>query len=191
MDEQNSVIEAPNTSIAVDTELPTPTISAGDNYSEKAKEIVGALATQNAIKDERLVDEITDLKKDELKANAEANLKEEQAKSKEADKTLQRANYGVFEGVAQYAGVKRPLPDKMQKVLFFMLSIWQTILLFFMGIVTSIVTIISDCAEAVFIKLSAITKAARIFVIGIVCVGAISLAVVIVLHYLKQFGIII
>ena len=67
--------------------------------------------------------------KEELKENATANLKEEKAKSKKADINLQSAEYGVFEGVATYAGIKKPLPKKMQSVLYTVLAFLQMILL--------------------------------------------------------------
>ena len=62
--------------------------SATMSYAEQAKDIVGAVATQNAVSDEQLVKDITDHKKAELLNNAEANLKREQAESKKADITL-------------------------------------------------------------------------------------------------------
>ncbi|MBR2883092.1 MAG: hypothetical protein IKB96_12290 [Prevotella sp.] len=75
-------------------------------YTEQAKDLVGVIATQKAVEDEELVRDITETKKEELRTGADANLKEEQAKAKTAEKNLQEANYGVYEGVATYAGVK-------------------------------------------------------------------------------------
>ena len=51
----------------------------------------------------------------------------EKAKAKRADVEMQNAEYESFSGVATYAGIKKPLPKKMQKVLFTTLSFFQMI----------------------------------------------------------------
>lgn len=161
------------------------------SFSERAKDFVGAVATQKAVQDEKLVDEITEKKKLELKQNADANLKKEQAENKTADTVLQRANYGVYEGVATYAGIKKPLPQKMQVVLFSILSVLQTIFLVIFGIPTSILTIIADCIDVMVKKLSSITKSARWVVLGIVVAGVIYVAFICITAILRNYGIIL
>ncbi len=160
------------------------------SYTEQAKDVVGVMATQKAIEDEDLVKDITETKKEELKANANANLNEEQAKAKDSEKSLQAANYGVYEGVATYAGIKKPLPQKMQKVLFGIMSGFQVFFLILIGVPTSVFNIVADCVDSMVKKLSAIAKSAKILVIALICLGAVGLIVWIIISTLKRYNII-
>ena len=144
------------------------------------------MAVSNAVKDEALVGDLTEKAKEELRQSATANLKQEKAKSKQADITLQSAEYGVFEGVATYAGIKKPLPDKMQKVLFGMLCVIQTLVLFIVGTPVSILNILLDCADSVVKKMSTVAKSA----VWLVIISLVLLAVAIVIISLKNNGII-
>ena len=159
-------------------------------YTEQAKDLVGVIATQKAVEDEELVKDITETKKEELRTGADANLKEEQAKAKTAEKSLQEANYGVYEGVAIYAGVKKPLPKEMQKVLFSILSFFQIVVLIIVGTPTSIISILADCVDSIFKKLSSIAKSARVLVVSLLVIGAVALVAYIVITTLQKYSII-
>ena len=148
--------------------------------TEQAKDIVDVLSTQRAVEDQALVDEITGTKKKELLRHATANLKKGEAENKNADIQLQEANYGVYSGVANYAGIKKPLPQNMQKVLFIILSIFQTILLVAWGLPISIVNIVADGIDSIVKKLGSITKSAMWIVLlsmGVLAVFAVFLLV--------------
>lgn len=167
-----------------------PQIDRNKSLTEQAKDIVGVMATQKAIEDEGLVDDVTGLKKEELKAGATASLKKEQASSKQAEVELQKSNYGVYEGVATYAGIKRPLPRVMQNVLFTLLAIVQIIILIVVGIPTSIINIVADCIDSIVLKLSNIAKSARVLVLSLLSLGAIVLVIYIGYELLVKFGVI-
>lgn len=161
-----------------------------EDYNAKAKKIVGAVATQKAVEDELLVKSITDSKKEELLHHASAELKNEQAESKKADIALQQADYGVNSGVAAYAGIKKPLPSKMQNILFTTLSIFQLIFLILIGLPISFVNIIADSVDAVVAKLGAVTKSAKWIVIATLIIGAIIIIVLVFKWLFIRFGII-
>lgn len=176
----------------IDTEVPKLKVELDKDktYTEQAKDLVGVMATQKAIEDEDLVKDITEAKKEELRTGADANLKEEQAKAKTAEKTLQEANYGVYEGVATYAGVKKPLPKGMQRVLFSILSFFQIVVLILVGTPTSIINILADCVDSIFKKLSSIAKSARVLVVSLLVIGAVALVTYIAITTLKKYSII-
>lgn len=176
----------------IDTEVPKLKVELDKDktYTEQAKDLVGVMATQKAIEDEDLVKDITEAKKEELRTGADANLKEEQAKAKTAEKTLQEANYGVYEGVATYAGVKKPLPKGMQRVLFSILSFFQIVVLILVGTPTSIINILADCVDSIFKKLSSIAKSARVLVVSLLVIGAVALVTYIAITTLKKYNII-
>lgn len=136
------------------------------SLEEQAKEFVGVKATENAIQDEDLTRDVTDRKKAEILNHADAHLKKEEAENKKADILLQEANYGVYNGVATYAGIKKPLPQKMQSILFAILSAVQTVLLIVFGIPISIINIIADGVDSVVKKLGTLTKSAMWIVLA-------------------------
>lgn len=160
------------------------------SYDQKAKEIVGALATQEAIKDEELKRGITDRKKSALLNSADADMKREEAENKKADIQLQEANYGVHSGVAAYAGIKKPLPSKMQAILFTILSVVQTIFLIAIGVPISIINICADGIDSVVKKLGTLTKSAMWIVLVLIIVAVIWVAIWVGKFFLANLGII-
>lgn len=165
-------------------------VDKSKTFSEQAKDVVGVMATKKALEDEQLVKDITERKKDELKESADKTLKEEKAKGKDAETKLQHANYGVYEGVATYAGIKKPLPNIMQKILFAILSFIQTVFLVLIGTPVSVINIIADCINSIVKKLSEIAKSARILVVSLLGLGVISLIIFVIIQLLRRYGII-
>lgn len=153
------------------------------------KEAVDFLATKSALSDEHLAEEITNAKKEELKESAIATLKKEKAENKNAEAILQIANFGVYEGVANYAGIKKPLPKFMQSFLFTFLSVIQTIWLICTGVPTSIIVITADCVDVIVRKLSSIAKSARWCVVVIILLIALYCLFSIGMSLLKSHGI--
>lgn len=155
---------------------------------DEAKDLITAMATEEAIKDADLRRGVTDRRKAALLNSAEADMKREEAANKEADILLQEANYGVYSGVANYAGIKRPLPKWMQSILFAILSAYQMILLLIIGLPTSLLTITMDCIDSVVKKLKTLTKSAMWIVLVILMGGGLYLLWIIAQFLFAQFG---
>jgi hypothetical protein len=167
------------------------TVDETKSYGEQAKEYVDVLATKNAIQDEQLGEELTDTKKQELKIGAQANLQKEKAKAKLAEVEIQNAEYDSYNGVATYAGIKKPLPKKMQKILFTTLAFFQMIWLILIGIPTSIITITADAIDNIISKMSKIAKSSRVLLLtlmGIVTFGGIGYIVWLILQNYNIIG---
>lgn len=165
-------------------------IDTTKSYEEQAKDLIGVKATEKAIEDEDLTKGVTDRKKAEILNHADAHLKKEEAENKKADTLLQEANYGVYEGVATYAGIKKPLPQKMQNILFAILSAVQTFLLILLGVPISLINILADGVDSVVKKLSTLTKSARWIVLFAILAGIIWLIFILVKYFLQKAGII-
>lgn len=174
-----------------ETESTVLTIPKEASYTERAKEIVGALATEEAIKDEELKRGITDRRKAALLNSADADMKREEAENKKADIQLQEADYGVYIGVANYAGIKKPLPKRMQNILFTILSALQMIYLIIFGIPVSIINITADGIDSVVKKLGTLTKSAMWIVLVCLIGFAVFIIVQVVQFYLARFGIVL
>ena len=155
---EHSAVEAFNQKLEFKFDTTKPT-------NEQAKDIVDVKATAKAIEDEELTRGVTDRKKAEILNHADAHLKKEEAENKKAEILLQEANYGVYNGVATYAGIKKPLPQKMQKLLFTMLSAFQLLLLIAIGFPISVVNILLDSVDSVIEKMGNVTRSARIIVL--------------------------
>lgn len=156
--------------------------------SDIAKEQLRAISTAKAVEDKGLQDAVVDKRKEELLASADTDLKRETVKNKEIDIQLQEADYGVYMGVATYAGIKKPLPHKMQNVLFFVLSVFQTIFLVLLGIPVSIINMTADGVDSVVKKLAGLTKSAMWIVLAAIIVVALVVLFYFAKYLLIDFG---
>ena len=103
-------------------------MDGSQNLSEATKlaeTLIELRAIQQAAQDKSLGSDLTGIKSQEILARAVAKAKTEEVENKNADIKLQEADYGVYSGVAAYAGIKRPLPKRMQSILFCILSIFH------------------------------------------------------------------
>jgi hypothetical protein len=182
-----AVVEAKARELVASVDNPTEN---GVTLAEKAKQVVDATAIAAAIQDEQLQDELKARKTTEILARADAETKGEQAKSRTADIALQEADFGVYSGVANYAGIKKPLPKKMQNVLFFILGIVQTFFLVLIGVPISIFNMLVDGLDSIVKKLASISKSAM----WISLVALIGIAIMVLIAFVKfslqNFGII-
>ena len=192
--EQDQQKETPteNENLPVETTeapLPTQNTEGGEetsptppNYAELAQELLDAMANQRAVTDETLVESVAQSRKKEIIHKSNATLKKEEAENKNADIVLQEANYGVYSGVAGYAGIKKPLPQKMQSILFAILSAVQTICLIIFGIPISIINIIADGIDSVVKKLGTLTKSAM-WIVLVALIGGLGFTVFAVIRF--------
>ena len=146
---------------------------------EQVKEYIDAMATQKALSNTALADEITEKKTQELSLSADTQLKMEQAQSKKADVAMQEAQFGIFEGVAKYAGISHPLPVKVQQIVFGFLSVFQAILFILLGTPASFINIVIEEVDSVFSKLNSVAKAVRRIVVSSIIVIIITIGVLI------------
>ncbi len=93
----------------------------------------------------------------------------------------QTVDYGVNNGVAEYAGIKKPLPQKMQKILFAILAVMQTALIVLFCVPFSAVNIIADGLEGVVKKFETLSRPTRIIMLcalGVICALVLVLVIV-------------
>lgn len=156
-------------------------------FSEQAKDVVGAMATAKAIQDEKLVKNVTEAKKDELSSRAEAEAKSEKAKTKDAEKKLQESTFGIYEGVASYIGLKRPLPEKMLKILMFFI---QPIVGLFITIIGFPISIIAICMDGINIlaeKFADISESAKRIVKALWWIALVVIGILVINALLQRY----
>ena len=165
---------------------PKPTLDKNNenkSVTEQAKDYVGYLATEKAVQDESLVNKVTSNKKKELENSSVADLKKEQS-------NLQEAEFGVYKGIADYAGIKRPLPQKYQKWLFTFYMILLFPFQLTLGSFFCIANYFTDCVDSFISKLSSVAKSAKILVVSVLTLSAIAFTIYIVVNLLQKYNII-
>ena len=95
--------------------------------------------------------------------NAEPIVAEENCRCEKGEKSA--VDYGVNNGVAEYAGIKKPLPTKMQKILFSILAVMQTILIVLFCVPFSAVNIVADGLEGVVKKFETLSRPTRLIML--------------------------
>ena len=108
--------------ISTKEQLFKPHVDETKSLKEQVKEVVDYAAANEAVKDDKFVGDLANLKKEELNQAAQSSLKEEQVKGKEVEKKLQIADFGTYDGIASLIGLKKELPSKTLKILMFFLQ---------------------------------------------------------------------
>lgn len=166
-----------------------PELNKDKSFSEQAKDFVGAVATQEAISDEKLRKKVVEHKKEELESRAEAEKKKEQAQNKKAEEELQKATFGVYQGIAELIGLKKPLPEKMLRRLMFFVQPIVGLFVLLIGIPTAIIGAIMDGINTIAEKFSTFAETTQNIIKNLVKLALITFIVLIINSFLSQFGI--
>jgi len=190
---QQTVVEKTNTEmselISTKQQLFTPKIDETKSLKEQVKEVVDYAAANEAVKDGKFVDNLANLKKEELTTSAESSLKEEQVKGKEVEKKLQIADFGTYDGIANLIGLKKELPSKTLKVLMFLLQPLLIVFWVIFGGITGIINIIMDCVNSIMVRFAELAKPARKVLFFLIILGVVALVVFLTFYFLRKFGI--
>lgn len=165
------------------------TIDQNKSFEDRAKDVATVIATKKALEDDKLVYKITDLKKDELSEAAKANYKKGQAKNQEAEKELQTALFGVYDGLASYMGLKRDLPKRMLKILMFFVQPVLGLLLLVSGLVVGTINILMDGVNSIAEKFATLSEITKKIVKSLFWILLVALFLLAVNYVLKRFGI--
>ena len=157
------------------------------SFNEQAKDIVGAMATAKAIEDEKLVKKVTETKKDELSSRAEADAKNEKAKTKDAEKKLQESTFGIYEGVASYIGLKRALPERMLKILMLFIQPIVGLFITLIGLPISIIAIFMDGINILAEKFADISESAKRIVKALWWIALVVIGILVINALLQRY----
>lgn len=164
-------------------------IDKSKTFEEQAQDVATVIATKKALEDEGLVGKITDLKKEELSEAAKANYKKGQAKNQEAEKQLQSALFGVYDGLASYMGLKRDLPKGMLRVLMFFVQPVLGILLLISGLIVGTINILMDGVNSIAEKFATLSQITQRIVKSLMWIIVFGLVFIIINVILNRFGI--
>lgn len=159
-------------------------------YEERAKNVATVIATKKAFDDNKFIDEITENKKKELTEISKTNLKSEKAKSKDADKELQKSLFGIYEGLSGYMGIKRELPQIMLKGLMFIAQPILTIVFLAFGLITGIINICMDALNSIVERFANLADSTKKLIRSLFVIALIGLAVYLIKYGLEYFNII-
>lgn len=167
------------------------TLDKTKSFEDQAQDVATIVSTKKALEDEKLIDELSDFKKEELSEAAKANLKKSQAKSKDAEKELQKSIFGVYDGLASYIGLQRDLPKAMLKVLMFFIQPILGLVLLVIGLVVGIVNIILDGINSVVDKFEKLAGLTKKIVLSLFWIAAVFMFFIVIIKILEYFNIFI
>ena len=122
------------------------------SYEEQADDVVGAMATAQAVSDKETVKDITDKKAEELKAKASKKLKDAQAKDIDAETSKQEAERKKYEAVLSTFGITKHLPNWLLKIMVFLFSPVFILLTIVIGIPCGIVKVLIDNIDNILVR---------------------------------------
>lgn len=161
------------------------------SVSEQAEDMVEAAATAAAVEDDELVQDLTDIKKDELKHGFEAKLKRKQSESANAETELQKANYGNYQGIAELIGLKKPLPNATLKALMLILQPILVVYYAVVGSVTGIINITMECVNSIAERFVEFTKSAKKIIVIVFLIALITIIILVILAILRKYQVIV
>ena len=121
-------------------------------YEEQAEDIVGAVATAQAVTNEETVREITEKKSEELKAKASRKLKDAQAQDIDAETVRQEAERKKYEAVLSTFGITKHLPNWLLKILVFLFTPVFIVLCILIGIPCGVIKVLIDNIDNILVR---------------------------------------
>lgn len=159
------------------------------SFEDQAKDVATVVATKKAFADAGLIDDLAEAKKKELAEAAKKSLKEEQAKGKTAEKALQKGLFGIYEGLAEYMGLKRDIPGAMLKVLMCVMQPILGLIMLVVGLIAGTINIIMDAINSTVDRFGKLAEGAKRIVKSLLWIIISALVLLIAYIVLKYFGI--
>lgn len=94
--------------------------------------------------------------------------------------------YDIYLGVAEYAGIKKRLPERMQRVLYSVLAVLQAVLIVIFCIPFSAVNIIADGLEGVVEKFGTLSKPTKRILIGAIILDVLIIIISVIFRILTK-----
>lgn len=110
------------------------TLDKTKSYEEQAEDVVGAMATARAVSDEKVAQELSEKKAEELKAKASQKAKQAVTDDINAETEKQEATRKLYEAVLETFGVKKHLPQWLMRTMVFIFTPIYIILSLIIGI---------------------------------------------------------
>ena len=122
------------------------------SYEAQAEDVVGALATAQAVNNANTVKDITDKKAEELKVKASQKLKDAQTKDIDAETSRQEAERKKNEAVLSTFGVRKHLPNWLLKIMVFIFAPWYIMFSFIIGLPCGVIKILIDNVDNILVR---------------------------------------
>lgn len=127
-------------------------IDKSKSYEEQVEDVVSAMATAHAVKDESTVKDITDKKAEELRAKASTKLKDAQTKDIDAETDRQEAERKKYEAVLSTFGITKHLPNWLLRIMVFLFSPIFIALTIVIGVPCGIVKVLIDNVDNILVR---------------------------------------
>ena len=128
------------------------TIDRSKSFEQQAEDIVGAMATAEAVKDKQTAKDLAEKKAEELKAKASHKLKAAQTEDIKAETAKQEANRSKNEAVLQTFGINKHLPDWLLKIMVVLFSPIFIVLTIIIGVPCGVVKVLIDNIDNILVR---------------------------------------
>lgn len=127
-------------------------LSSEKNYSEQALDIIDAMATASAVKDEKTAQALTEKKSKELRAIADSKLKQAKTNTINAETDKQEAKRKQHESVLSTFGIKSQLPAYLRIILLILLTVPYIIFTLIIGLPCGVLKLLIDNIDNVIVR---------------------------------------
>lgn len=143
------------------------------SYEQQAEDVVGAMAIAGAVNNEDTQKTLITQKSEELKAKAEAKVKNAQTAVTEAETSVQKAERELYDGVLETFGINKHLPKPLMKVIMVILGIFYVFYTVLIRVPMGGIRIFIDTLDGIFVRYERVDAniKPRIKVIGWIIFG--------------------
>lgn len=119
------------------------------SIESQAEDVVGAMVTAGALKDDSIKSTLVDRKAEELVNKAEEKAKKAKKSAVDAETELQKAERDLYEAVLNTFGIYKHLPRGLMKFLVYIFSPLYTVISLLIGIPCGLVKIFIDNLDGI------------------------------------------
>lgn len=114
------------------------------DYEKQAEDVVGAMATARAVANEKVAEDLSAKKADELRSKASAKAKRAEAADITAETEKQEAERKLYEAVLETFGIKKHLPKWLMRTLVVIFTPIYVVLALIIGIPCGVIKTVID-----------------------------------------------
>lgn len=124
-------------------------LDSNKSVEQQAEDVVGAMTTANAIKDNAIATSLTNKKAEELVNKAEEKATKAKKQAIDAETELQKAERDLYESVLNTFGIYKHLPRGLMKFLVWIFSPLYIILSFIIGLPCGFCKVLIDNLDGI------------------------------------------
>lgn len=131
------------------------------DYEKQAEDVVGAMATARAVANEKVAEDLSAKKADELRSKASAKAKRAEAADITAETEKQEAERKLYEAVLETFGIKKHLPKWLMRTLVVIFTPIYVVLALIIGIPCGVIKTVIDNVDNIICRYESAGEASK------------------------------